>query len=280
MLLRLDRPTGTWLLLLPGWWAILLAAAMKAGPRQDGRVLYLMAVFAAGAVVMRGAGCIVNDLWDRELDAQVARTRDRPLASGAVGAGQALALLAALLVIGLAVLLQLPRAAILTGLASLPFVALYPAMKRITWWPQAFLGLTFNFGALIGWAALAGRIDRPALLLYAAGFCWTLGYDTIYAHQDIADDAQAGVKSSARRLGRWNRPFVAGCYLACCGFLEAGFGLAGASAWAEIALILPLLHFAWQIAAWQTHRPAAALRIFRSNPALGLLVALAAGLAR
>lgn len=270
LLMRLDRPIGTWLLLLPGWWALTLA-----GRGQGGRVLTLMALFAVGAVVMRGAGCIVNDLWDRDLDAKVERTRERPLASGAVSVRQAIALLITLAIIGLAVLGQLPRAAILTGIASLPFIVLYPAMKRITWWPQAFLGLTFNFGALVGWTALRGQIDPAAWLLYAAGFFWTLGYDTIYAHQDIADDIAAGVKSTARRLGRWNKPFIAACYAACWLSLQFALHLAGSGLAAHYALVLPGAHFIWQVARWDIARPDDALRVFRSNRDAGLLVLLA-----
>ncbi len=264
LLMRLDRPIGTWLLLLPGLWAIALAGG--------GREWRLMLLFAAGAVIMRGAGCVVNDLWDRDLDRQVARTAARPLAAGTVTPRRAMVLLAALLFLGLLILLQLPRAAILLGGLSLPFIAVYPLMKRITWWPQAFLGLTFNFGALIGWAAATGGIALPALLLYAAGFFWTLGYDTIYAHQDIADDAAIGIKSSARRLGEKSKAAVALFYALCWLLLAAAFLAAHAGPVSLLALPAALLHLIWQLKTWTPDNPASALKIFRSNRDFGLIV--------
>ena len=193
-LMRLDRPIGTWLLLLPAWWSLALAA-----PRWPD--LGLMALFALGAVVMRGAGCTVNDIADHKFDAQVARTAARPIPSGAVSVLQALCFLGLQLGIGLAILLCLNGAALAWGAASLLLVIPYPFMKRITWWPQAWLGLTFNWGALLGWVAVTGRLDAAPLALYAAGLFWTLGYDTIYAHQDKEDDILIGVKSTALRLG-------------------------------------------------------------------------------
>lgn len=199
-LMRLHQPTGIWLLLWPCWWGLALAAHPALPP------LRLMALFALGAVLMRGAGCIVNDIWDREFDKQVERTKHRPIASGAISVRQALVFLFLLMIPAFAVMFALPPAAWWLAIASLPLVMIYPLMKRITWWPQAFLGLTFNWGALMGWAAVRGQIELPALLLYAAGFFWTLGYDTIYAFQDRSDDIRAGVKSTARILapyGRW-----------------------------------------------------------------------------
>ena len=185
VLARWDRPIGTWLLLWPCWWAVALAPGWPD--------LKLLALFAIGAVAMRGAGCVINDLADRDLDARVERTRHRPLASGRLTTGEALAFLALQLLVGLLVLLSFNRFTILLGLASLPLVIVYPLMKRVTWWPQAFLGVTFNWGALVGWSAVTGDLAAPALTLYVAGFLWTLGYDTIYAHQDKADDAVIGV---------------------------------------------------------------------------------------
>ncbi len=216
-LIRLDKPTGTWLLLWPCFWAIALAA--EAWP--DGRLLGL---FAAGALVMRSAGCIYNDIVDREFDSQVARTQHRPLASGALRVRHAVLFTALLLAAGLAILVQLHWLAIVLGIGSLALVFTYPLMKRITYWPQAFLGLTFNWGALLGWAAATGTLDWPAALLYLGGIFWTLGYDTIYAHQDKDDDALIGVKSSALALGPRTRPFLIAVY----GLSLTAFGAAGA----------------------------------------------------
>ena len=201
-LARLDRPIGTWLLLIPCWWGAALA-----GPSLATLAL-LMALFAAGAIVMRGAGCTFNDIVDRDIDRRVARTADRPVASGQISVPAAWAFLVAQSLVGLAVLLSLNTQAILWGLGSLGLVAIYPFMKRVTWWPQFVLGLAFNWGALVGYVAATGAMATPSLLLYAAGIAWTLGYDTIYAHQDKQDDEIVGVKSSARYLGQRTRPFL------------------------------------------------------------------------
>src|SRR5258707_12354934 len=217
-LARLDRPIGTWLLLFPGWWAIALAAPGW----PDWR---LMAMFGVGAVVMRGAGCTLNDIIDRDFDASLARPRTRLLASGAVSLRQVFAFLGLQLALGAAVLLSLDRLAIALGLAVLLLIATYPLMKRVTYWPQFFLGLNFNWGALMGWAAATGSLGVAAFLLYVGGIAWTLGYDTIYAHQDKEDDALIGVKSSALALGRRTRPCL---FL----FYAAAAGLWGAAGWA------------------------------------------------
>ncbi len=193
-LMRLDRPIGTWLLLLPGWWSIALAA-------QGWPDLRLLILFGVGAVVMRGAGCTFNDIVDREFDGQVARTAARPIPSGAVSPFQASLFLALQLVAGLAILLQFNRMSVILGAASLLLVFTYPFMKRVTYWPQAWLGLTFNWGALLGWATAGGGLQWAPVLLYIGGIFWTLGYDTIYAHQDKQDDALIGVRSTALRLG-------------------------------------------------------------------------------
>src|SRR5579863_120562 len=205
-LARLDRPIGTWLLLFPAWWGIALAS------RWPDPVLLLL--FAVGAVAMRGAGCTLNDIADRDYDGKVARTRMRPLPSGRVSVWQAALFMALQLALGAAILFSHNRMSIVLGLAVLGLIGSYPFMKRITWWPQLFLGLNFNWGALIGWTAVTGRVAWPALLLYLGGICWTLGYDTIYAHQDKEDDARIGVKSSALALGPHTRPFLFTFYAA------------------------------------------------------------------
>lgn len=268
-LIRLDRPIGTWLLLWPCFWAIALAA--EGWP--DAR---LLALFAAGALVMRSAGCVYNDIVDREFDAKVARTRNRPLASGALRLRHAVAFLALLLAAGLAILLQLHWLAILLGVGSLALVFTYPLMKRITYWPQAFLGLTFNWGALLGWAAATGSLDWPAGLLYLGGICWTLGYDTIYAHQDKEDDALIGVKSSALALQERTRPFLFAVY----GLSVLAFGAAGALeglAWPfYLGLGLVAVLFAWQALFARFDDPADCLAKFKANAWVGL--ALFAGI--
>ncbi|MBO0711473.1 MAG: 4-hydroxybenzoate octaprenyltransferase, partial [Acetobacteraceae bacterium] len=200
LLARLDRPIGVWLLFLPGVWGILLARTSWPA------ALRLLVLFAVGSVVMRAAGCVVNDLWDRDIDRLVTRTAARPLASGALRPRQALAFLAMLLAIGLVILLALPPLAQALGAASLVLVGVYPAAKRVTWWPQLAMGFTFGFGAPLGYASGALRLDAAGVLLYAAAIVWDLGFDTIYAHQDREDDALAGVKSTARLLGERTRP--------------------------------------------------------------------------
>lgn len=197
-LMRWDKPIGTWLLFWPCSWSIVLAAStvnMSLLP-----MLNLIALFFLGAFFMRSAGCIINDMWDRKYDAQVERTKNRPLASGALSVQQAMVLLIILLFCSLLIVTQLKIQIFYFALAALPFVVIYPLMKRITWWPQAFLGLTFNFGALMGWVAVTGELATPAILLYISGIFWTLGYDTIYAFQDINDDKNVGIKSTAIRL--------------------------------------------------------------------------------
>ena len=273
LLARLDRPVGIWLLLLPGWWAIVLAAGGVTA--MNARDWMIFALFGLGAVVMRAAGCVINDLWDRKMDRQVERTKLRPLAQGTVSPAQALMFLGGLLLCGLIILLQFNVITILLGVLSLPLIIAYPLMKRWTWWPQAFLGLTFNFGALMGWAAVAGSVDASALLLYAGGIFWTLGYDTIYAHQDKEDDALAGVKSTALKLGPRSRKFVAVFYALCWLLLALACGrVTGA------VLLLPAAaHLAWQVKSWNIDEAASSLTIFRSNRDFGLLALAALAIA-
>src|SRR5580700_11281736 len=195
---RLDRPIGSWLLLLPCWWSAALAAAVA---HDLGRLPLTLALFFVGAFAMRGAGCTWNDITDRDLDARVERTRSRPIPAGQVSVPQAVVFLVAQALIGLAVLLQFNRFAVITGIASLIIVAVYPFMKRITWWPQIVLGLAFSWGALTGFAEMFARLDATALVLYAGSIAWVIGYDTIYAHQDAEDDALIGIKSTALLFG-------------------------------------------------------------------------------
>ena len=264
-LMRLDRPVGIWLLLLPAWWSLTLAGFGVPN-------LKYVALFLAGAIVMRGAGCTYNDIIDRDIDRKVERTRVRPLAAGHISVKAAWIFLAVQLVIGLIVLLQFNWYAIGVGAASLLLVAAYPFMKRITFWPQAWLGLTFNWGTLLGWAAVRGTIDEPALWLYAAGFFWTLGYDTIYAHQDREDDALIGVRSSALALGNRTKPFVALCYLLMVGLLIGSVRYALHNIAMEIAFACVVIHLAWQVITLNINDPANCLYRFRSNRNLGLLV--------
>jgi len=269
LLARLDRPIGSWLLFLPGLWAFAIAA--PSWPRG----LWLTLLFGLGAVAMRGAGCVVNDLWDRDIDRQVARTATRPLASGAVPVRGALAFLAALCLIGLLVLVQLPWAAVWLGLASLLPILLYPLAKRVTNWPQAVLGVVFSWAAPAGYAAATGTLDAAALLLWAAGFCWILGYDTIYAHQDREDDALLGIGSTARRFGEASPRFVGACYAAML-LLLAAAGLAAGLWWGFLpALLTAAVMLAWQALTLDIDDPARCLMLFKSNREVGLAVALA-----
>jgi 4-hydroxybenzoate polyprenyltransferase len=271
-LARLDRPIGTWLLLFPGWWGIALAARRWPDPA-------LLALFALGAVVMRGAGCTLNDIADRRYDGQVARTRLRPLPSGAVSVSGAVLFLALQLAVGAAVLFALNRLSILLGIAVLGLIGTYPFMKRITYWPQVFLGLNFNWGALMGWTAMTGTLARPALWLYLGGIFWTIGYDTIYAHQDKEDDAMIGVKSSALALGARTRPWLFVFYAVAVVFWALAGGAAGLGGWFWAGLAAIALQLAWQGARVDIDRPADCLAKFRSNRAGGwlLLAGIVAG---
>ena len=269
LLLRLDRPVGAWLLFLPGLWSLLLA-----GP-DPVRTAWLVALFALGSVVMRGAGCVVNDMWDRDLDRLVTRTAARPLASGTLRMSQAAALLAGLLVLGLAILLQLPPLCWALGVGSLVLVAVYPLAKRVTWWPQLMMGFTFGFGAPMGYAAAAGRIDATWFAVYASAILWDLGFDTIYAHQDRDDDSLAGVKSTARLFEAQAKPFLAACYGATVLALGVTGWLAGLSVWFWVLLPAPALLLARQVVLLDIYDPASCLRLFRANRETGLAVAAA-----
>jgi len=274
LLLRLDRPIGAWLLFLPGLWSIALARVSLA------RTLWLLALFGLGSVLMRGAGCIVNDIWDRELDRKVTRTAGRPLASGAVSLREAIVLLGVLLFLSLMILLMLTPLAQALGVASLLLVALYPAAKRVTWWPQAVLGITFSWAAPMGYAAATGRMSEAAIALYVAAFFWILGYDTIYAHQDREDDALVGVRSTARLLGRRTRPFLAFCYGMMLVLLVLAGYLAQLSPLYDAALVVPGFLLGWQIWRLDIDNPELCLDLFKSNRDVGLAIGAAILLGR
>jgi len=275
-LMRLDRPIGTWLLFLPCVFGLALGTLAQHRRYGSPHDLCLLTLFAIGAVVMRGAGCTYNDIVDADIDARVARTQSRPIPSGAVSKRAAWVFLALQCAVGLLILLQLNRLATVLGVSSLALIAAYPFMKRITWWPQAWLGLTFNWGALLGFAAIAGTIALPALLLYAGCFFWTLGYDTIYAHQDKDDDALIGVKSTARLFGDHSRPWIAAFYGLCLVFeLAAVIAMQPRNVW-NIALFVPAAaHLAWQVNSLDTGAPSVCLKLFRANRDTGLLIAAA-----
>lgn len=267
--MRLDKPIGIWLLFFPAAWGVLLAPA----PVES----VLLGAMLLGAVLIRSAGCIMNDLTDRRLDAQVARTKQRPLASGAISRRDALVLLFVLLFDGLLLCLALPMNVFLLALLALPMIAAYPWMKRITWWPQAFLGLTFNLGAVMGWAATGLAVTLAPLLLYAACFFWTLGYDTIYAVQDMDDDAKVGIKSTARRIGLGGRlrVFTALCYALMLGLFYAAAKQAGiAGPWVLCGLLAAAAHALWQATCAGRLVPGSAQAgaLFRSNQWLGLML--------
>ena len=268
-LARYDRPIGSWLLLMPCWWS----AALAAGVAHDtSRLAWVVVLFFIGAFVMRGAGCTWNDITDRDLDAKVERTRSRPIPAGQVTVTQAVVFMVVQALIGLAVLLQFNRFAVMTGIASLAIVAIYPFMKRITWWPQVVLGLAFSYGALMGFAVTLERIDVTAIALYAGSIAWVIAYDTIYAHQDAEDDALIGVKSTARLFGaRTHRALVIFYGLAVL-LIGTAFALAGARWPAWIGLAAFALHLAWQVRRLDTSDPALCLRIFKSNRDAGFML--------
>jgi len=268
-LARLDRPIGSWLLLMPCWWSAALAAGVVS---NIGQLPLMVALFFVGAFAMRGAGCTWNDITDRDLDAKVERTRSRPIPAGQVSMPQALAFLVVQALIGLAVLLQFNRFAVMTGIASLVIVAVYPFMKRITWWPQIVLGLAFSWGALMGFAATLGRFDATALALYAGSIAWVIGYDTIYAHQDAEDDALIGIKSTARLFGARTHQALSAFYGLAVVLIGVALGLAGAHWPAWIGLAAFAAHLVWQIGRLQIGDPALCLRIFKSNRDAGLLL--------
>ena len=268
--MRLDRPVGWWLLVLPAYWAILSAGVITEASLYDS--LKLIGLFTTGAIVMRGAGCVVNDLWDQNLDRAVSRTKTRAIASGVIAPAQALIFLAGLGLIGLYILLNLPLIAVWTGIASLPLIVLYPLAKRFIGLPQLILALTFSWGAWLGWTAHGVIPNVMTAIMYAATACWIFGYDTIYAIQDMEDDRMAGIKSSALTLGAKIIPVVAGSYM----LFLAGLLIIGAMRDAHpvyyIGLAFLAIHLRGQIRRIDLNNPESAGVLFRSNRNAGLIV--------
>ena len=275
-LMRLDRPIGTWLLFWPAVFGLALGdGSLHRGFLSRAEDWKLLVLFAVGAIVMRGAGCTYNDIVDRDIDAKVERTRGRPIPSGAVGVREAAVFLAAQCLVGLLILLTFNGFTVVLGAASLILIAAYPFMKRITWWPQAWLGLTFNWGALMGFSASTGHLSPACYVLYAGCFFWTLGYDTIYAHQDVDDDALIGVKSTARLFGEMSSLWIAGFYILTFVFISLA-GVSATRSWWAVALMLPAAaHLFWQVARLQIHDADLCLTLFRANRESGLLIAFA-----
>ena len=277
---RADRPIGTWLLLLPCWWAVALATLEKG--TFVGFDAWVVIGCAIGAWLMRGAGCTWNDITDRKIDASVARTASRPLPSGQVSLRGAILWMGLQSLLAFAILVTFPPVAIALGIGSLALIAIYPFAKRFTWWPQAFLGLAFNWGALLAFSAVTGDWPgAPALLLYAGGIAWTLFYDTIYAHQDTEDDALIGVKSTARLFGDathiWLRWFLIAAVLYLCAALVAALADGSDVLTLTIALCGVWVfgwHLAWQLRTLDTEKPQVCLRLFRSNRDAGLIPVL------
>ncbi|HEY6861293.1 MAG TPA: 4-hydroxybenzoate octaprenyltransferase [Pseudolabrys sp.] len=267
-LARLDRPIGSWLLLMPCWWSVGLAGM------HEGRCpgLWHIVLFFIGAFAMRGAGCTWNDLVDRNLDGLVERTRSRPIPSKQVTIAQATAFMLGQALVGLLVLIQFNRFTVVTGFASLLVVVIYPFMKRITYWPQIFLGLAFSWGALMGWPAAFGRLDWPALVLYAGSICWVIGYDTIYAHQDREDDLLIGIKSTALLFGERTQPMLASFYAAAVVLIAAAGLMAGGGMFFTIGLIAFAAHLAWQVTRLDIDDPGYCLVLFKSNRDAGLIL--------
>jgi 4-hydroxybenzoate polyprenyltransferase len=273
-LARLDRPIGVWLLVLPGWVAICLAAGGIF--RMNVQDWNTIGLFGIGAIIMRAAGCIINDLWDRKLDQKVERTQSRPLAAGTINPKNALFFLIILLIAGFLILIQMLPVTVLLGFLVIPLIIIYPLMKRVTWWPQLFLGITFNFSALMGWSAITGIIELPVLIFYLACIFWTLAYDTIYAHQDKEDDDLIGIKSSAIKLGKHSKEWVGKFYiiavlLTLISFYQAGAGI--------ISLIIVLISVRLAYKAFNNWRPDeknSSLETFKLNKNLGLLILLSA----
>jgi len=268
-LARLDRPIGSWLLLMPCWWSAGLAATASGARFPDP---WHVVLFFIGAFAMRGAGCTWNDFVDRDLDARVERTRSRPIPSGQVTPIQALIFLVLQALVGLVVLLQFNLFTIATGIASLATVAIYPFLKRFTHWPQIGLGLAFSWGALMGWPAVFGRLDAPAFILYAGSIAWVIAYDTIYAHQDREDDALIGIKSTAILFGEKTKPMLAVFFAIAVVLIGLAGYLAHAGWWFALGLLAFAAHLTWQVRSLDISDPALCLRLFKSNRDAGLIL--------
>jgi 4-hydroxybenzoate polyprenyltransferase len=268
-LARMDRPIGSWLLLLPCWWSAGLAAIASGARYPDP---WHVVLFLIGAFAMRGAGCTWNDITDRDLDAKVERTRSRPIPSGQVSVKQALVFLVLQALVGLAVLLQFNAFTVACGIASLATVAIYPFLKRVTHWPQIGLGLAFSWGALMGWPAVFGWLDWPALILYAGAIAWVIAYDTIYAHQDREDDALIGIKSTAILFGENTKQMLAVFFAGAVVLIGLAGYLAGAGLWFALGLSVFAAHLAWQVQRLDISDPALCLRLFKSNRDAGLIL--------
>ncbi len=265
ILMRADRPIGTWLLLFPCWWSLSLAS-------EGWPSLYFAALFAIGSFIMRGAGCVMNDLADRDFDGQVERTATRPIPNGDVTPKQAVAFMGFLCLLGLAVLLQCNTFTVILGASSLLLVFIYPFCKRWTYWPQVVLGLTFNWGALVGWAAVTGDLSAAAYCIYFAGLFWTLGYDTVYAHQDKEDDVMVGIKSTALKLGDNTLPALWVFYGLTLGLIGLAGYLADIGPLFYLGLAATAAHLIWQILKVDIHNPANCLMIFKSNKWFGWIL--------
>jgi len=271
-LMRFDRPIGIWLLLLPCWWGSALAANadQKALPS-----FWHLFLFILGAVAMRSAGCIWNDYLDRDIDRQVARTRVRPLAAGTVSPREALLLMAALMLAGLVILLLFNGLTVFLGILSIGIVAIYPYVKRVSDFPQLVLGLAFAWGALLGWSAYFDSLSISPILLYAATICWTIGYDTIYAMQDIDDDALIGIGSTPRHFGDKSKIFTGACYVLTVLLLASAFKLAQVGVTAYLGILIFTAFLGWQIYDLHEKNPQSALKAFRSNKYAGLVIFVA-----
>lgn len=268
-LMRLDRPIGWWLLLLPCWWGLVLA---QIGAGVGIPNLKYAALFLAGAIVMRGAGCTLNDIVDRVIDGKVERTRARPIPSGRVTVQSAAIFLALQLLLGLLIVLQFNGFTVVTAIASLAIVAIYPFMKRITYWPQVVLGMAFNWGALLGWTAIHGAFSWAALSLYLGGISWTMAYDTIYAHQDKEDDVLIGVKSTALKFGAATPQWLAVFFAAALVLIDLALWLVSAPLPAHVGIAGAALHATWQVVRFKDDDPALCLKLFRANRFFGLII--------
>jgi 4-hydroxybenzoate polyprenyltransferase len=268
-LMRLDRPIGWWLLLLPCWWSLLLAQIAQGGgwPNFQFAILFLI-----GAIVMRGAGCTLNDIVDRNIDAAVDRTKMRPIPSGRVNVKAALIFLAVQLIAGLLVVLQFNWFTVFTAIASLAIVAIYPFMKRITYWPQVVLGFAFNWGALLGWTATQGTLKLAPIALYVGGIMWTLAYDTIYAHQDKDDDVLIGVKSTALKFGNATPKWLVFFFTSALILIDVAFWLVAAPLPAHIGVAGAALHATWQVLRFRDDDAQRCLQLFRANRMFGLII--------